>query len=263
ALAARATAGIDARLVELLEHSAHQTVAQAALALGEAEAVTSAAWQRLRAREQFAVLASPGGEVLKTVIERWRRELAAAARGYYELHPHDIWLPRGVVASALAAQGATAAEIDALVAEAVADGDFEKSGDRLKLARRKVVLRGLEALAYDKVQAVLRESSWDPPTLKELPDKVALRPAHVKLALHVLAQEDAVVAIGADLTLHADAVAQALTVARELCAAQGEFTLAQFRDRLGTSRRCAVALLEYFDRQHHTLRVGDRRVCNE
>jgi selenocysteine-specific elongation factor len=40
----------------------------------------------------------------------------------------------------------------------------------------------------------------------------------------------------------------------------GSITLAQFRDHFGTSRKYAQAVLEYFDNQRITRRVGDERV---
>ena len=43
--------------------------------------------------------------------------------------------------------------------------------------------------------------------------------------------------------------------------AEGQITLAQVRDLLGTSRRYAQALLEHMDSEGLTLRVGDVRRC--
>ena len=40
----------------------------------------------------------------------------------------------------------------------------------------------------------------------------------------------------------------------------GSLTLAQFRDHFGSSRKYAQAVLEYFDQQRITRRVGDTRV---
>ncbi|HKV66487.1 MAG TPA: SelB C-terminal domain-containing protein, partial [Gaiellales bacterium] len=52
--------------------------------------------------------------------------------------------------------------------------------------------------------------------------------------------------------------------ARELlvedCAAHGEITLARFRDLIGTGRRPAQLLLERFDADGVTRRIGDRRI---
>ena len=39
-----------------------------------------------------------------------------------------------------------------------------------------------------------------------------------------------------------------------------EFSLAEFRDKLGSARKAVQALLEYFDAQKYTMRKGDVRV---
>ena len=39
-----------------------------------------------------------------------------------------------------------------------------------------------------------------------------------------------------------------------------EFSLAEFRDALDSSRKAVQALLEYFDAQKYTMRKGDVRV---
>jgi selenocysteine-specific elongation factor len=48
----------------------------------------------------------------------------------------------------------------------------------------------------------------------------------------------------------------------ELIDQHESITLAQFRDHFGTSRKYAQAVLEYFDHQRITRRVGDERVRN-
>ena len=47
-------------------------------------------------------------------------------------------------------------------------------------------------------------------------------------------------------------------LARQLSTA-GSITAAEFRDRYQTSRKYAIPLLEYFDREGLTVRVGDVR----
>ena len=58
----------------------------------------------------------------------------------------------------------------------------------------------------------------------------------------------------------ADAYEVAKDVALGEARAQGEITLARFRDLLGTGRRDAQLLLERLDADGLTRRVGDRRV---
>lgn len=60
--------------------------------------------------------------------------------------------------------------------------------------------------------------------------------------------------------MHRDKVDQAWAVARDTIEREGGITLADFRDRLETSRKFAIALLEYFDKMKRTRLTGETRV---
>jgi selenocysteine-specific elongation factor len=61
-------------------------------------------------------------------------------------------------------------------------------------------------------------------------------------------------------TFHPDTLAEVRERVVAIMRAEGRITLARLRDELGTSRRYAQALLEHFDAQRVTRRVGDERV---
>ena len=67
------------------------------------------------------------------------------------------------------------------------------------------------------------------------------------------------VRVGQDMFFHRDAVDKALEVAKKLGTTGEGFTVAQFRDEVGTRRKYAVALLEYMANQKKTRRNGDYR----
>jgi selenocysteine-specific elongation factor len=68
------------------------------------------------------------------------------------------------------------------------------------------------------------------------------------------------VRVGPSMHLHAEALAAVRERLVALLEAEGEVTLARFRDDLATSRKYAQALLEHFDGEKLTLRRGDARV---
>jgi selenocysteine-specific elongation factor len=68
------------------------------------------------------------------------------------------------------------------------------------------------------------------------------------------------VRLGPEHAIGATAYAEATDALLAECAAEGGITLARFRDLVGTGRRDAQLLLERFDRDGLTRRVGDRRV---
>jgi len=54
-----------------------------------------------------------------------------------------------------------------------------------------------------------------------------------------------------------EAIAELARIALELAVAKGEVTAAEFRDHIGTGRKLAIRILEYFDKTGFTRRVGD------
>ena len=75
-----------------------------------------------------------------------------------------------------------------------------------------------------------------------------------------LATKGALVTLGDGYAIGAAAYEVARDVALAECRSSGEITLARFRDLVGTGRRDAQLLLERFDRDGLTRRVGDARV---
>jgi selenocysteine-specific elongation factor len=70
----------------------------------------------------------------------------------------------------------------------------------------------------------------------------------------------ALVRLGPEHAISRDAYERARDAIVAECAATGDIALARFRDLVGTGRRDAQLLLERFDRDGLTRRVGDRRV---
>ncbi len=119
----------------------------------------------------------------------------------------------------------------------------ERRGSRLYLPGAKAAATGGEEL------------------LAEL-DAAAPNPVKVddaKLA-RLLEEEGKLVRVGDAMAVSADAYARARTTLVAECEAAGKITLARFRDLLGIGRRSAQLLLERFDADGLTRRVGDERV---
>jgi hypothetical protein len=92
--------------------------------------------------------------------------------------------------------------------------------------------------------------------------RLGLEPIKVddaKLALF-LEQQGRLVRLGDGVAVSAEAFAQAREALVTECETQGRITLARFRDLLGIGRRAAQLLLERFDADGVTRRIGDERV---
>jgi selenocysteine-specific elongation factor len=110
--------------------------------------------------------------------------------------------------------------------------------------------RAPSAEGADELLARLAADPFSPPPLASTEREAA---AH-------LAEVGRAVMAGRDLAFTASAYAEAREAAVAIASERGSVTIAQLRDRLGCSRRYAQALLEAFDAEGITRRVGDERV---
>jgi selenocysteine-specific elongation factor len=78
--------------------------------------------------------------------------------------------------------------------------------------------------------------------------------------VRALVQRGEVVKVADDIAFTREAYDSAVELVRAIIGESGSVTVASLRDRMGASRRPALALLEYLDAQHVTRRVGDARV---
>jgi len=69
--------------------------------------------------------------------------------------------------------------------------------------------------------------------------------------------------VNAEVVFAAETVAEMTERIRAHIEREGSITIAQVRDLFGTSRKYALALMEYLDDQRVTRRVGDARVLRQ
>ncbi len=122
----------------------------------------------------------------------------------------------------------------------------------------------IEAAIPALAEAILA-GGFSPPSFAEA--AAGIPPAAARAALEALLQDgDLVCFTGAAGTLagaplfHRQAIAGARLRLEEHLDRHGEVTVAGFRDLVGSTRKYALPLLEYFDREKVTLRRGDVRV---
>jgi hypothetical protein len=124
---------------------------------------------------------------------------------------------------------------------------FERRGAKLYLPGSRPTLAGRDAAAV-QLEAELARAGVRATKVED--DELA----------RFLEASGRLVRLGDGYAIGADAFEVAKDVLLGECRASGEITLARFRDLVGTGRRDAQLLLERFDADGITRRVGDRRV---
>ena len=139
--------------------------------------------------------------------------------------------------------------------------------DGLVVADREIVrpagqLGGeTDAALADRITAVLAERGIEPPTVKELAEHLCSEEKTLRDHLARLVRGGTITRISSDLFYAGEPLALLREKLLEQLESTGEITPAEFRDRTGLSRKFLIPLLEYFDREKLTIRVGDRRLA--
>jgi len=220
-----------------------------ATGLGEAEIEQAAGAQALLAFRQ---------PELWLVDREWSRTALArvtdVVRDFHRQHPLVPGMPREEVRSR-EFPGAPPFLLDALVARA---NTLVVEGETLRLASHKVVLKQEEEQASASMEAVFEKAGLAVPPVTEVLAKSGVDPARARTLLQILLRQGCLVKIGDDLVFHRSALASL----RQLLAPYKGQRLAvpQFKDLAGVSRKYAIPLLEYLDRERVTRRDGDQRV---
>jgi selenocysteine-specific elongation factor len=232
------------------------TRADLAARAGAAAADPDAAIARLQAR---ADVWSVGDRLL---LAHWRRALAdrvtAALRAHHDAQPLSEGLSREEVRERVL-KPAPQAIADAVLADLAAAGTLG-GRDRLALSGRGVTLSDEERAGRDALIEAYRAAGLTPGEPDAMAARIGLSTALAARVTALLLRQQVLVKLGT-LVLHRDSLAQLKAEVQALKGtASPHVDVAGFKERYGLSRKYAIPLLEYLDRERVTRRVGDSRV---
>ena len=131
--------------------------------------------------------------------------------------------------------------------------------ETVRLATHKVSLAADQSGVRKKILASYRESALQPPYFKELSKTYDISPSEAKDVLFLLVDGGEIIKVKEDLYFDAKAVADLEARLVNFLQENGEITTPQFKDMTGASRKYVIPLIEYFDSQNVTIRIGDIR----
>lgn len=196
--------------------------------------------------------------ISEEVVEGVSTALAGELAAFHGEHPleegAEVAEVRSMVTSRLERLGAPSdpALVEALLEELAGRGELERLGSLIRLPSHRV---SLEARTEEVEDLVARIAAMEPtpPTVTEL-----VHAGFGRDLVDAAGRAGSLVRISADIVLTSAFVERAERILRET-ATRG-VTVSAFRERLATSRKYAVPLLEWFDERGVTVRRGDVRV---
>jgi selenocysteine-specific elongation factor len=195
-------------------------------------------------------------DVVASLADRAKAELAA----HHAAQPLSDGIPREEMRGKLFRR-AHAAVFDHVIERLAAEGAIA-ARDRLALASHRPSLSSEETTARDAVDNAYREAALAPPDAAALATTLHLAPAVVDRVTKLLLRQKTLVRVD-DLIFHSEALARlrsGVAALKNPAAQPVRIDVAAFKERYGISRKYAIPLLEYLDRERVTRRVGDARV---
>jgi selenocysteine-specific elongation factor len=151
----------------------------------------------------------------------------------------------------------------ALLQDLMAAGELEVSRDKVKLARHTVTLSPAHQAAIAALEVAFRQAAYQPPSVDEALEAHKLTQADDRELLQVLVDQHKLVRLKGEIFYHQEVFEDIERQLRTYLERKGEITAGEFRDLLQISRKYAIPLLEHFDNQRLTMRIGDKRVLRK
>jgi selenocysteine-specific elongation factor len=141
-----------------------------------------------------------------------------------------------------------------------AGGLVKAEKDKVRLATHQIRLSPVQRMAVDKVDTLFRSAGAAPPSPEEALVKAGLAGSEENELFQLLLEERRLVRIKESLFFHAEALKAIEDKLVAYLKEKKEIGPAEMKDLLGISRKYAIPLMEHFDGQRVTTRVGDKRV---
>jgi len=198
--------------------------------------------------------------VSASVFEALKASIVALLAEHHRRQPLSEGVPREEARERLFAHG-SAVVFERALAELAATAGVSVR-ERLALATHHVELSPEEERARDAVVGALQAAGLTPPDTATLAAQAGASVAVVDRVLKLL-QRQKVVAKVDTLWFHDETLKALKAEVAALKAAGGaaaRIDVSTFKERFGVTRKFAIPLLEYLDRERITRRVGDARV---
>jgi selenocysteine-specific elongation factor len=138
--------------------------------------------------------------------------------------------------------------------------DVVAEGENVRLASHRVALQQDEERALARMENVFANAGLTAPSLEEVLAQSGVETSRARTLLQILLRDGRLVRVSADLVCHSSALEG---LRRTLAARKSApFTVGEFKEWTGVSRKYAIPLLEFLDRERVTRREGDRRVVS-
>jgi len=264
-----------AAFLETLERGSHEEIVaamteRALLGLGYEEIVARTGWMEKEIQDALKKLHGTGRvRIVSTeplvlvsgkLFEEVRRKITEKVERFQKENPLLPGIPREDLRASLGKR-VRSETFRAALEELAAQKKLDAHGELVKKAGSEIALLPDEAKAKEQIEAAFASASLAVPSVKEVLAKLTVEAKRAEKLLQILLREKNLVRVSPELIFHRQALAQLKEQLSAYKKAKGDrITVPIFKELTGITRKYAIPLLEYLDRERLTRRVGEERV---
>jgi selenocysteine-specific elongation factor len=193
----------------------------------------------------------------RDAITDFRRRAIEFLDRYFKSNRMAVTVPKGEFVQKLFPAQTDTAMVDFLLRDLSEQKIVAVRGDALEIPGRSKTLGGAEGELARMIESEFLEAGLNTPAVSVLIKSMPHRPKMIEGVIAFLVKQGVLVRIAEGVYLHREVVASARQTMAER---KGQTVdVGQFKELFGLSRKVAIPLLELFDREGVTKRVGDLR----
>jgi selenocysteine-specific elongation factor len=154
---------------------------------------------------------------------------------------------------------ATPEVFETVAAMLVRDKKLEVVGDMVRLPGLGVVMKDEEAESKKKIEDAFASAGLKVPALHEVIAGLKVDKVRAQKIVTLLLRDKALIKVSDELVFHRSALEELRRQMAAYKVKSAKIDVAKFKELTGVTRKYAIPLLEYLDRERVTKRVGDER----
>jgi selenocysteine-specific elongation factor len=172
-------------------------------------------------------------------------------QNFHKQNPLRLGMPREQLKSQLKLKNTL---FDALIDQLTASEQVEELEAKLRIHDHRVNFTEKQQVSINSLLQEFTKEPYSPPSYKQSVDIIG------EDLITALIETGALIQVGEDVLLQPEVYQEMHDAVINHIRTKGEITLGELRDKFQTSRKYAVAVLEYLDQAGITIRRGDKRV---
>jgi len=225
--------------------------------------IAETGWNKMLLESQLAP-AAKSGTVLRVgdlfvdapAMARLEQVIVSSVEGFQKKNP----LVGGIARESLREQVKASSEVFNAALDLLSRAKkIEAVGDQVRLPGYGVVMKDEEAESKKKIEEGFAVAGLKVPALHEVLAGLKVDKTRAQKIVTLLMKDKVLVKISDELVFHRSALEQLRRLVATQKTKSPKMDVATFKELTGVSRKYAIPLLEYLDRERVTKRVGDAR----